>query len=140
MAGPYRPDNCQGHQICRLPAQKYEEMPTNAKAKAYSNLVRPVLEYASIVWDPHSQALIRQTEHVQRQAARFATGNYFSRDPGCVTSMLQQLVWEPLQHRRARNRAIMFYRIVNNIVEVPVHHLLIYNTSRTRCSTASDIW
>ena len=61
--------------------------PTHAKAQAYSTFVRPVLEYASTDWDPHIQALIRQIEHVQRQATQFATGNYFSRDPGCVTSM-----------------------------------------------------
>ena len=113
--------------------------PTHAKAQAYSTLVRPVLEYASTVWDPHSQALTRQIEHVQRQAARFATGNYYSRDPGCVTSMLKHLEWEPLEHRRARNRAIMFYKIINNIVEVPIHHLLIYTSSRTRGSTANNI-
>ena len=76
---------------------------------------------------------------IKRQAARFATGNYYSRDPGCVTIMLHRLEWEPLQHRRARTRAIMFYKIVNNIVEVPVHHPLIYNTSRTRGSTTNNI-
>ena len=77
--------------------------PRVVKAQAYTALVRPVLEYASTVWDPYHQQQIQQLENVQRQAARFATGNYYSRDPGCVTSMLHQLEWEPLQHRRARN-------------------------------------
>lgn len=43
-------------------------------------------------------------------------GNYYSREPVCVTNMLDQLGWEPLQHRRARNRVVMFYKIINHIL------------------------
>jgi hypothetical protein len=113
--------------------------PQDVKAQAYTTLVRPVLEYASSVWDPYHQQQIQQIEQVQRQAARFATGNYRSRDPGCVTSMLDQLAWEPLQHRRARNKIIIFYKITNYLVEIPVHHLIQYTTSNTRGSSAKNI-
>ena len=68
----------------------------NARAQAYTTLIRPVLEYASTVLDPHQIQLIQQIEQVQSQAARFATGNYYSRDPGCFTNMLNKLQWEPL--------------------------------------------
>ena len=61
------------------------------------------------------------------------------RDPGCVTNMLHQLEWEPLEYRMIRNRVIMFYKITNYIVEVPVHHLLHYNTRSTRGSYANNI-
>ena len=113
--------------------------PQDVKAQAYTTLVRPVLEYASTVWDPYHLQQIQQLEQVQRQAARFATGNYHSRDPGCVTSMLHQLAWEPLQHRRARNKVIVLYKITNYLVEVPVHHLIQYTTSSTRGSSANNI-
>jgi hypothetical protein len=55
---------------------------------------------------------------VQRQAARFVTGDYSSRDRGSVTRMLQQLQWDTLEERRARSRSIMLYGILNNLVEV----------------------
>ena len=113
--------------------------PKNVKSQAFTTLVRPVLEYASNVWDPYQKHQIHQLENVQRQAARFATGNFYSRDPGCVTNMLGDLGWEPLQHRRARNRIIMFYKIINNVVEVPVHHLLQVQNTRTRGSAANNI-
>ena len=68
--------------------------PSDVKAQAYTTLVRPVLEYASSVWDPYTIQQINALERVQRQAARFVTGDYFSRDPGCVTNMLHQLAWD----------------------------------------------
>ena len=88
--------------------------PQNVRAQAYITLIRPVLEYASTVWDPNQIQLIQQIELVQRQAARFATGNYYSRDPGCVTNMLNKLQWEPLQHRRAKSKVIMLYKIIHH--------------------------
>ena len=40
------------------------------KSKAYLTLVRPILEYASPVWDPHLIKDCDQIEEVQRAAAR----------------------------------------------------------------------
>ena len=45
--------------------------PTHIKAVAYTSLVRPILEYASAAWDPHSQNNINTLERIQRQPARF---------------------------------------------------------------------
>ena len=38
----------------------------SVKATAYNTLVKPVLEYANIVWEPHQQYLIDNIEMVQR--------------------------------------------------------------------------
>ena len=40
--------------------------PTHIKAVAYTSLVRPILEYASAAWDPHSQNNINTLERIQR--------------------------------------------------------------------------
>ena len=41
-----------------------------------SSRVRPTLENALTVWDPHTQACIQQLETVRRRAARFVKGDY----------------------------------------------------------------
>jgi len=91
--------------------------PKHIKATAYTSMVRPQLEYASTVWDPHQANQIDQIEKVQRRAARFVNRDY-SRESS-VTLMLNQLGWQPLQHRKANARLTMFYKIVHCIVAIP---------------------
>ncbi len=43
--------------------------PRHVKEACYNTLVRPLVEYASVVWDPHTKCRIQQLEMVQRQAA-----------------------------------------------------------------------
>ena len=67
-------------------------------------MVRPVLEYASSVWNPHTLNNINKIEVVQRRAARFCL-NEFSHHSS-VTSMLSTLNLPPLQQRREREREL----------------------------------
>ena len=39
-------------------------------------MVRPILEYRSSVWDPHTDKLQEELEMVQNRAARFVSRNY----------------------------------------------------------------
>ena len=87
------------------------ECTKQVKSAAYTSLVRPTLEYASAAWDPSSVEDITKLEKVQRQTARFAHSNYHDRATGCVTKMVSDLGWEPLQHWRKVERLSTLYKI-----------------------------
>ena len=42
--------------------------------KIYMPFIRPILEYADVIWDSQNQSLINKLENVQLDAARIATG------------------------------------------------------------------
>ena len=49
-------------------------VPVRVRRTAYLTLCRPILEYASEVWDPHLVRQITSLEGVQRKAIRFILG------------------------------------------------------------------
>ena len=62
------------------------------KQQAYFTLVRPLVEYASKVWDPHTQRNIQKLEMVQRRAARYVINRH--RNRSSVSDMLHGLNWQ----------------------------------------------
>ena len=72
--------------------------PTRIKLNCYKSLVRPILEYAAVVWAPHTLSARTSIEKIQRYATRFISGNY-SRYSS-VTEMLQSLSLPTLSQRR----------------------------------------
>jgi len=65
------------------------------KASAYLTIVRPLLEYASCVWDPYQKYLIHDIEKIQRHAARWVMSDYSTYSS--VTEMLKLLEWPTLE-------------------------------------------
>ena len=85
--------------------------PTECKKLAYITLVRSGIEYASIVWDPHTNTNSDKLKRVQRSAAKWVLSSY-SRTTS-VTYLLEQLKLEPLQTRRRIQRLAFMYKILN---------------------------
>ena len=102
------------------------------KEQCYFTYVRPKLEYASSVWDPHLKEEINKIEKIQRRAARFVLNNYDPR--ASCTEMLKELKWTPLDERRAKTKITLIYKARNKLVHIPLDHLK-PNTSRTRAAS-----
>jgi hypothetical protein len=93
------------------------------KEMCYKSLVRPIIEYSSTVWDPFTRCNINKLEQVQRRAARYVFGDY--RRTSSVTTMLNQLHWESLQQRRHNAKVITMYRIIHQLIAIPVEPYLV---------------
>ena len=108
--------------------------PQECRRLAYIALVRSTLEYGAVVWDPYAKQDIDRLERIQRQAARFITRDYKSRDQGCVSKMLSYLQLPPLEDRRRQLRLTMLYKISGGQVPAipPGFHLTPADMSRRR--------
>jgi hypothetical protein len=45
-------------------------------SQCYLTLIRPITEYAAVIWDPHTAENIRKLEMIQRRAARMVYADY----------------------------------------------------------------
>ena len=106
----------QAHRKLAFLQRNISHCPNDIKSMAYFSLVRPKLEYAVSVWDPYTTSNIKKLDSVQRKAARFVTGDYGQMSS--VTSMLDSLDWPPLQRRRSELKVVLFYKILNNEVDI----------------------
>lgn len=86
----------------------------NVKLQCYKTYVRPILEYGSIIWDPHSSTNITKLEMVQRKAARFIKNDW--RYTSSPTEMLRNLKLNTLQHRRNENKVRFMHKVLHNDV------------------------
>ena len=90
---------------------------SSTKDKLFNTLVRPHLEYAATVWDPHISKQKHSLEMVQRRAARWVTNRHHNKSS--VTYMLHTLGWTSLEHCRATSRLCMLYQIYHGSIGIP---------------------
>jgi len=93
-------------------------------------MVRPILDYAYIVWSPYIQVNIQKLEMVQRRAARFIIVNNYSH-LASVIEMLNRLNLPSLSSRRDNMKLITLYKLINH------HHISIPNNDLTLLHTST---
>ena len=92
--------------------------------------IRPMVEYASTVWDPHTHRNINRLEQVQRRSARYVTGNHDY--TSSISAMVHDLEWPTLEQHCHHSRLTMLYKIYNHLVDTDFTFQLILTQFITR--------
>ncbi|MCG8048840.1 MAG: reverse transcriptase domain-containing protein [Candidatus Thiodiazotropha endolucinida] len=74
----------------------------------YLSFIRPVLEYADVVWDNCAQYEKNALEKVQLEAARIVTG---TTKLVSVELLYKETGWETLEERRQNHKLCLFYKM-----------------------------
>ena len=88
---------------------KYQ-LDRNTLQISYFSFIRPILEYADIVWDNCTQYEKNELEKIQIEAAMIVTGTTRS----CSNEkILEEAGWDSLETRREKHRLITFHKMVH---------------------------
>ena len=122
----------QGNRSLGMIRRNLRVAPTSVKSQAYQTLVRPHLEYASTVWDPHTQQDSDRIEAIQRRAARYCFRRYDRM--ASPSEMITRLGWTALAIRRSHARLIFMYKLCHNLLNINLNSHLTPVTRPTRHS------
>ena len=78
----------------------------------YFSFIRPILEYADVVWNNCTKDEADELEFIQNEAARIVTG---ATRLVSIESVLVETGWEYLSERRKKHKLIFFYKMKNNL-------------------------
>ena len=95
---------------------------------AYTSLIRPILEYASVAWFPHTKNCILTLERVQRKAVRFIFNRYRRNDS--PTELLRLAGLATLSSRAKVHRLKFLYFLLHNAFKLSPTSFVTYNSSR----------
>ena len=85
---------------------------------------------AALFGDPYQKCNSDKVERVQRRAAKSVKSRYSRYS--IISGMLDVLGWTPLSQRRQEARLILFYKVINSLVQVPFEGVLVEAYKGTR--------
>ena len=78
----------------------------------YFSFIRPLLEYADVVWDNCTQQQIKELEKIQIEAGRIVSG---TTKLVAIDKLYRELGWLKLSERRKLHKLFLFYKMQNGL-------------------------
>ena len=108
--------------------RSFSRLNKNSFKILYKSLVRPLLEYCSVIWFPLYKTEALEIEKVQRRATKLIP----SLKKNTYAERLKALNLTTLAYRRERTDMLQVFRIIRKIDRIPFDYFFKYNTSTTR--------
>ena len=124
--------------VLNLIKRNFYKSSANTKIMSYKTLVRPILEYASSAWNPHTKYDLGKLEKINRQAARLVHNEY-SRKPGTMTELLKEHNWPTMEERFTMNRVGMLHKIINSNSSIVDKNIRFSDYQRPRAANNKQI-
>ena len=100
----------------------------NMIRKIITTFIRPKLEYAAVLWNPHHKKDIEKLEKVQRAATKWAP----TLKDQEYNERLDKLKLQTLQERRTRGDMITLYKCITVILHIDKENYLTYGNRISR--------
>ena len=78
----------------------------------YLTYIRPLLEYANVIWDNNITYLVDKIEKIQMEAASIVTGGIRLVS---LNNIFLETGWDKLKNHREMHRLVYFFKMKNNI-------------------------
>ena len=105
-----------------------------ALERLFINRIRPIIEYADVIYDNCPKYLADRLEGVQMEAARICIGGMRQTSS---EKLLLELGWEPLFKRRKWHKLIYMFKIVHGLSPLYLFQICQPTASSTRYATRS---
>ena len=105
----------------------------------YISFIRPILEYADMIWDNCSQQEKQDLEKIQTESARVATG---TTKLVSIQKLYEDVCWGRLETRRWKHKLVLFHKMYDNITPQYLSSLvspLVQNVSRYNLRNADNL-
>ena len=106
-----------------------KSLSTKQKIDTYKTMIRPVLEYGSVLFDNCSVCDNLKIESCQRTAALICTGAMRRTE---TKLLLEYLRWDSLEDRRKISKTSLFYKIIHNQAPLYLSRNITFKQPQTR--------
>lgn len=99
--------------------------PPSVRSLSYNTIIRPMLEYAVIIWDPFTKSNIAKLDRVRKKAARFIYNSY---NRTSITALLNQSGLLPVSHRNRICRLKFLFQLIKGQYNIDTSNIISFSS------------